>query len=219
MRNRFYADFEVKALKDDGTFTGYAATFDVRDLGGDTISRGAFTESLRAWSVKGEYPPILWHHQMDKPIGVITTMYEDAKGLYIEGRLLVGKVAKASEAYALLDAKAVKGLSIGYKVKPGNYTWADDGYGRDIKAVDLWEVSITTFPMNPDAGVTSVKQINSVRDFETALRDEWGFSRTQARRIAEHGYKSAMGLRDEVVATGEILASISKLKRVMEVKQ
>jgi HK97 family phage prohead protease len=216
MRNKFYAKFDVKSINSDGTFAGYAATFGIRDRGGDDISPGAFAATVQEWSAKGEYPPILWHHMMDSPIGVITAMQEDAKGLYIEGQLLVGEVAKASEAYALLKSGAVKGLSIGYKAQ--EYSFTEDGYGRNLKTVELWEVSIVTFPMNPDAGVTSVKQINSVRDFETALRDEWGFSRTQARRIAKRGYKSAMGLRDEAVETGEILASISKLKRVMEVK-
>lgn len=109
-RKRMAFALQVKALGADGTFAGYASVFDIVDNQKDIMIKGAFSATLKqgAGAVK-----LLWQHQQDEPIGVFERMFEDSVGLYVEGRLLLD-VQKANEAYALLKAGAVSGLSIGY---------------------------------------------------------------------------------------------------------
>ena len=143
--------FEVKSLAMDGSFAGYASVFHVVDNQRDVISPGAFRVSLK----EREQPvQLLWQHQWAEPIGVIESLFEDSRGLFIKGRLLM-EVARAKEAYALLKAGVLKGLSIGYNVKRARRD-ADTGI-RTLMEVDLWEVSLVTFPANEAAQVTVIK--------------------------------------------------------------
>lgn len=144
--------FEVKSLTADGRFAGYASVFDVVDNQRDRVKRGAFSRSL---ALRNNPVQLLWQHLWEHPIGVIERIFEDARGLYIEGRLLMD-VEKAREAYALLKAGALKGLSIGYQSKQSRRD-PDTGV-RDLLEVELWEVSIVTLPANAEANVTVVKQ-------------------------------------------------------------
>ena len=59
------------------------------------------------------------------------------------------------EAYALMKAGVVRGLSIGYSVKSAKRN-PDTGV-RELLAVDLWEISLVTLPANEAAQVTVVK--------------------------------------------------------------
>ena len=154
MRERKRLDFnlEVKSLDATGRFAGYASVFDVVDSQKDIILRGAFAETLkgRVGDIK-----MLWQHQQAEPIGVFERMFEDANGLYVEGRLLLD-VARAKEAYALLKEKAIGGLSIGYS--PIKYRLHEKTGVRLLSSVELWEVSLVTFPANEAAKITVVKQ-------------------------------------------------------------
>lgn len=142
---------EIKSLEENGRFAGYASVFHVVDNQRDIIERGAFAESLsgRECEIK-----LLWQHQPAEPIGVFDRIFEDKLGLYVEGRLLLG-VQKAREAYALLKEGAVSGLSIGYS--PVRYTVDPESGIRRLHSVQLWEVSLVTFPANSGAQVTVVK--------------------------------------------------------------
>jgi len=81
-------------------------------------------------------------------------MFEDAYGLYVEGQLLLD-VQKGREALALLRVGALSGLSIGYS--PVRYPMDNETGVRLLAEVDLWEVSLVTFPANAAANVTVVK--------------------------------------------------------------
>ena len=161
-------DFQVKSLQEDGVFAGYASVFGVLDSQSDIIEQGAFKASIanRISEIK-----LLWQHDMREPIGVITTLKEDALGLYIEGRLLVNQVARAAEAYALIKSGVVQGLSIGYS--PVRYRYDEQKRIRHISQVDLWEVSLVTFPANAAAQITVVKNgdisTNQLRNLHIAL--------------------------------------------------
>ncbi len=150
-RKRMAFALQVKALGADGTFAGYASVFDIVDNQKDIMMKGAFSATLKqgAGAVK-----LLWQHQQDEPIGVFERMFEDSVGLYVEGRLLLD-VQKANEAYALLKAGAVSGLSIGYS--PVRYKIDANSGVRMLAEVDLFEVSLVTFPANAAATVTVVK--------------------------------------------------------------
>jgi uncharacterized protein len=153
MREHKRADamLEIKRLEEGGLFAGYASVFDVVDNQSDVILRGAFTESLRG---RASEVKLLWQHDMREPIGVIEVLREDERGLYLQGRLLM-EVARAREAYALLKSGVVKGLSIGYS--PRRFRIDPDSGVRYLASVDLWEVSLVTFPANAAAQVTVVK--------------------------------------------------------------
>lgn len=145
------AAIEVKSLDADGRFSGYASVFDVIDSQRDRMKRGAFRKSLR---VRQTPVKLLWQHQWESPIGVVDQIFEDARGLFVQGRLLMD-VAKAREAYALLKAGALRGMSIGYQVKQSRRD-PDSGV-RELLEVELWEVSIVTLPANAQANVTALK--------------------------------------------------------------
>jgi HK97 family phage prohead protease len=182
-------DLEVKAAA-DGTFTGYGSVFGVVDWDNEIVAPGAFAASLA--DRKGRPLPILWQHRAEMPIGVYDEVAEDSKGLRVTGRLLVKDVALAREAHALLVAKAVSGLSIGYWTRESTF---DEKTGvRTLTRLDLEEVSLVTFPSNEAARVDAVKlkmargSLPTLPEFETFLR-EAGVSRTKAAAIASGGLK------------------------------
>lgn len=141
--------FELKEIGSDGSFMGYASTFGNEDLGGDIIAPGAFTKTIK----ENPEVPILWQHR--DLIGVNRVATEDKVGLRVEGELNL-KVQKGKEAYELAKQKAVKGLSIGFDPITVDYSKASDGI-RILKEVKLYEYSLTPFPMNEKAGITSIK--------------------------------------------------------------
>lgn len=187
-------DLSVKAAA-DGTFSGYGSVFGVVDTYNEIVASGAFADTIAA-RPKGRPLPVLWQHRQDAPIGVYDVVREDAKGLYVEGRLLVKEVAQAREAHALMTIGAVSGLSIGYWVRESTY---DEKTGiRTLTKLDLDEVSIVTSPANDEARVDAVKlkmargSLPSLSEFETFLRDA-GMSRTKAAAIASRGLKPLLG--------------------------
>ena len=189
----------------DGIFEGYASVFGVVDQGMDVVERGAFAKSLGRRKVK-----MLWQHETDKPIGVWEDIHEDERGLFVRGRILK-EVDKGREAMALLKAGAIDSMSIGYRTIEAMPE--GDGRVRRLLEVDLFEISLVTFPMLPDAQVTGVKSIATERDFERFLRDA-GFSKSEATAITLHGFKGLTKRRDagEEKADDEGLSSLlSKL--------
>ncbi|WP_291810829.1 HK97 family phage prohead protease [Limnobacter sp.] len=214
------AAFELKELTFDGSFSGYGSVFGNVDQGGDVVQRGAFTKSLNEYRAKGEMPALLWQHDHDQPIGIWTKAVEDDRGLYLEGRLLKDDVRQAAEAYALLKARAIKGLSIGYVTKESSYNVDSDT--RTLIEVDLWEVSLVTFAMNQAAGVTSVKKLcekglPTIREFENFLRDVGGFSQAQAKAIVADGFKAVQRDVEAKDDEAEIAESLQKLLKSINV--
>ena len=193
--NKKDLSFEIKAVSDDGLFSGYASVFDNVDSYGDIVRKGAFVESIGEWEAKGKMPPILWNHDPSDPIGVYTKMQEDEKGLYVEGKLLIDDVPRAKQTHALMKAGVIDGLSIGYRVK--EYLYNVDEEVTDLIKLSLREVSIVTFPANPETRIESVKsrldagELPTLPEFEKFLR-EAGFSKSQATAIAGHGLRKLL---------------------------
>ncbi len=150
-KRRYDCQLELKSLGDNGRFAGYASVFDIVDSQRDVIEKGAFADTL---TDRVPHIKLLWQHSFAEPIGYFTAMFEDARGLYVEGQLLLD-VARAKEALSLLKNGVVKGLSIGYS--PTRYRMDPDTGVRHIMAVTLWEVSLVTFPANEAAQVSVVK--------------------------------------------------------------
>lgn len=189
--------FEVKAVADDGVFEGFGSVFGNVDSYKEVVAPGAFSESLAAWKSAGRLPPVLWQHRSGEPIGPYVEMEEQPVGLWVKGRLLVDDVQRAKEARALMKAKAVNGLSIGFVTREDSY---DRVTGiRTLKKVDLWEVSVVTFPANPAAQISSVKSaidaIQNLADAEAFLRDVGRLSKSQATAFIGR-FKSLAGRSD-----------------------
>ena len=193
--NKKDLSFEIKSVSDDGLFSGYASVFDNVDSYGDIVRKGAFVESISEWEAKGKMPPILWNHDPSDPIGVYTKMQEDDKGLFVEGRLLIDDVPRAKQTHALMKAGVIDGLSIGYRVK--EYLYNVDEEVTDLIKLSLREVSIVTFPANPETRIEAVKsrldagELPTLPEFEKFLR-EAGFSKSQATAIAGHGLRKLL---------------------------
>ena len=202
--------FEVKAVQEDGIFEGFGSVFGNVDSYKEIVAPGAFTESLAGWKAAGRLPPVLWQHRSGEPIGPHLSMEEQPVGLHVKGHLLVDDVQRAKEARALMKAKAVNGLSIGYVTREDSY---DRVSGiRTLKKIDLWEVSVVTFPANPAAQISSVKSvidaIETVRDAETFLRDVGRLSNSQAAAFISR-FKSLSNQRDSD-ELGELAAAIKR---------
>jgi HK97 family phage prohead protease len=138
-------------VSDGTTIEGYASMFGIVDQGGDMVVKGAYSRSLSELRDAGRRVKMLWQHDPAEPIGIWDEVREDEKGLYVKGRILV-EVERGREAAALVAGGAIDGLSIGYRT----VTAERDGKGRRLlRDLDLWEVSLVTFPMLPDARVGS----------------------------------------------------------------
>ena len=115
---------------------GYAALFGVEDLCGDVVRGGAFAASLRRGGV-----PMLLQHRQGAVVGRWTRMVEDGTGLFVRGLI------EAEGAMALVCA-GLSGLSIGFRAQ----IWTPrQTAGRDLKRVELVEVSLVGRPMQPRA--------------------------------------------------------------------
>jgi len=141
-------DVPLRDVWRDGTFEGYASLFGREDLGNDIIEPGAFRATIAERGPKGIR--LLWQHDPGEPIGVWEKIHEDARGLFVRGRL-TRDVARAREALALMRDGAVDGLSIGFKATRARRERT--GGTRRLLAVDLWEISVVTFPMQPGARI------------------------------------------------------------------
>ena len=154
-------------LTDGSVIEGYASLFGLADQGGDIVSAGAYAASLKRLAGRGDKVRMLWQHDPAQPIGIWEEIREDAKGLWVKGRLLP-EVAQAREAAALIAAGAIDGLSIGYRTVRAER----DAQGRRVLTeVELWEVSLVTFPMLREAKVGRKSGAPEAdRDFAAALR-------------------------------------------------
>ncbi len=149
MEYKFMRPETTLTLLEEHRIEGYASVFGVHDKGGDIVAPGAYAVALKLLRRRGDKVRMLWQHDPGEPIGIWDEVFEDAHGLFVRGRLLPD-VARAREAQALLMAGAVDGLSIGYRTVRAEKL--PQG-GRRLIELDLWEVSLVTFPMQIEARI------------------------------------------------------------------
>lgn len=216
-KKRLDLELTIKSVSDSGEFEGYGSVFGTEDSYGDVVVKGAFEKSLAQWREKGRMPAMLWQHNTNEPIGVYTEMREDDIGLYFKGKLLIDGDPLAKRAHAHMKAGSLSGMSIGYMLNDYEYdklkgVWI-------LKEIDLWELSLVTFPANDEARISNVKSILDGGEtppptlIEKALRDV-GFSRAQSKAFMAKGY-SAIAPRDAEVS--DALDSIKSLLQQLEV--
>ena len=149
LEHKFCSLGDTLTVKDGTEIAGYASLFGRVDQGGDVVGRGAYAASLKKLGTAERRVKMLWQHDPAQPIGVWDEVREDERGLYVKGRILTD-VEKGREAAALLGAGAIDGLSIGYRTVRAQ---KDDKGRRLLSELELWEVSLVTFPMLPSARV------------------------------------------------------------------
>ena len=201
---------QIKATGDDGSIEGYGSVFGERDSYDDVIAVGAFVESLKAHKAASTMPAMLWQHDGSKPIGIWTEMLEDSKGLRIKGQLAL-ETTLGKEAHALLKMGALNGLSIGFISKQWGYDRDTDV--RTLTEVDLWEVSLVTFPANGKARVTNVKAADDLaapKDAERHLRDA-GFSKSDATAFVSRVMRMGEARRESADSTAAAMRSADRL--------
>ncbi len=138
-----------------GNFEGYASLFNLTDRSGDIVRRGAFRRTLKGRNTN--QIRLLLQHKAECPIGIWDEIREDAHGLFVRGRLIL-HVPRGRETWVLMQEGAIDGLSIGYKTvragKPGT------GKGRVLYDIDLWEISLVTFPLLTGARVSRLPRVS-----------------------------------------------------------
>lgn len=123
--------------------TGYASLFNRPDLAGDEIAPGAFSKTLAARRASFV---MLYQHDATRPIGHWTKLQETQDGLWVEGELAEG-VQLADEVAALVGQGMLRGLSIGFRARRS--TRGHGSTKRVLHEIDLVEISLVTFPMQP----------------------------------------------------------------------
>jgi Escherichia/Staphylococcus phage prohead protease len=209
---------DLKAVEEGGSFEGYASLFHKEDMSRDVVLPGAFADSLRQRGASGV--KMLYQHDANQPIGVWTALKEDKRGLYAQGRLMP-EVARAREVRALMRAGALDGLSIGFRTVKGRRDRASGV--RRLAKVDLWEISVVTFPLLPEARVATMKArpfasaTPTERDFERWLTRDAGLTRKEARALMGAGFTGLKALRDAGQATPEaqLAARIAEAARAL----
>ena len=152
----------------DGKFAGYASVFSRIDDSGDIVMPGAFRRSL---NLRGKHRvKMLFQHDPKEPVGTWEKIGEDGFGLWVEGRL-VGEVPRADALRRLIARGAVDGLSIGFRTVKST---RDPRTGhRRLWEIDLWEISIVTFPMMDRAriapGTAGGRKARLDRSLEAAI--------------------------------------------------
>jgi HK97 family phage prohead protease len=181
-----FAPCDLKSVEADGTFAGYASLFGAVDLGKDLVMPGAFAESLAARGAHGV--KLLFQHDPNEPIGVWLELREDWRGLFARGRLMP-EVTRGREVLSLMRAGALDGLSIGFRTVQGR---SDPASGvRRLDKIDLWEISVVTFPMLPEARVSTVKR----REGRSPPTRGVHHGRTEEARLAHRLRRAARSMR------------------------
>lgn len=193
---------QVKFVQEDdtrvGSFSGYGAIFGNTDSYGDVIQKGAFKDTLREWKKRRSMPKMLLQHgsfmgpaEDGIPIGKWNVVEEDDTGLKVEGELFALDTQKGKYIYEGLKAGALDGLSIGYIAREVAYGKKPEDPPRTLKKVDLFEVSVVTFPANEESRIDAVKSDDfTERDFERLLTRDAGFTRSDAITIINDGFKA-----------------------------
>ena len=156
------------------TFEGYASTFGNVDLGDDAIMKGAFASSL----AKNSSVPVLWQHQMSEPVGKSIQLYEDQVGLFIKAILPKSDTLVSGRIIPQMKVGSIREMSIGFFTRDAEM---EKGI-RLIKEIELYEVSLVTKAMNPQALVANFKSMESIRDIEQSLKD-LGLSNAEAKTL------------------------------------
>lgn len=215
---------------DGGTVTGYASTWtDVPDCYGDVVAKGAFAKTLERWSAlnaEGRYIPLLYGHNTDDPkhnIGRVVAAEEDDRGLLVTAELDADNDLAQYARKLVADGRLYQ-FSFAFDILDEGLAELPDGSkARELRSVELYEVSLVQIPANQDATVQGVKcsgchggseakqgRRNSKADLDdlmacVALRDEAADALSEA--LADGG--------DWAEQAAEALAALDKQSEIL----
>jgi HK97 family phage prohead protease len=181
----FNCSFEVKQINDEDptffVFEGHASTFGNVDLGDDVVQRGAFADSLK----QDAQVPILWQHSMSEPIGKSIELYEDNKGLFVKARLPKEDDLVKGRVIPQMKVGSIAEMSIGFFIVDSSIETREEKQVRLLEKIKLFEISLVTKAMNPQALVTSFKAVSPDKNLPLASRDRDWDSDAAVARIRE----------------------------------
>lgn len=196
------ARFDFKQINEEGAFEGYASRFNEEDESGDTVKPGAFADTLREKGVEGI--KLLAHHDRREIIGMWNELKEDGIGLFARGSLF-GDESKIRDR---MKAGALDGLSIGFRTVTQEVT-NPQTFTRDLIKLELFEISVVTFPMLESARITAVKELPTKRDLEHLLTRDAGLTRSEAQAIINgKGFNEIAAMRDAGASQPQQLAAM-----------
>lgn len=180
--------------------TGYGSIFNNTDLGNDAVVPGAFAKSLRDHGM----PLLLFNHKMeDAPIGTIVDAKEDKRGLWFKAELPKDDSFVSGRIIPQLKRRGLKGTSIGYRATQKEVRKTDGV--RLLKEIRLFEISVVNMPMNPLAGVETVKGLVPFQDLPVdRMAKAWDPAAALAR------IKSALGDNDDDIRRAFLFAEEGK---------
>ncbi len=142
-----------------GIIKGYGSTFGNVDRGSDRVIKGAFKKTLKEHKAKGRQIRMKFQH--GSLIGGWEKFKEDDNGLFLEGKINL-QVQEGQEAYSLAKQGVLTDLSIGYWASDTEFVTENGQDIRNLKEVELFEVSPVGEPMNVMAQITDVKSITDI---------------------------------------------------------
>jgi HK97 family phage prohead protease len=156
-----FKEFAVKELSYNGesrTISGYAAVFNNRDKAGDILLKGCFAKSIQDRGPESQANDkiiMLWQHDQHEPIGKISVLTEDEKGLYFEA--VIDDVERGNQAIKQLESGTLNQFSIGY-----SYVWEKCEYDQErdafiVKEVVLYEISVVSIGCNGETEYLGLK--------------------------------------------------------------
>lgn len=165
--------YRIDNITEEGLIRGYITKFNEIDSYNSLTVKGAFSQTLEQVK-QGRVIPFLWQHDQREPIGKFLSFEETSEGI-IGTCLLDLNVQKAQEAYSLVKNGIITGLSIGARVLSSDYENYDDKIVEVLKDLELFEVSLVTFPACDGARIDEVrakgvKMTNKARQIEMALK-------------------------------------------------
>jgi len=189
--------FEVKQISEDDDFfifEGFASTFGNTDLGDDIVQAGAFTDSLK----ENSQVPILWQHRLSEPIGKSIHLEEQVKGLFVRARLPKNDSLVRDRVIPQMKVGSITTMSIGFFTI--EFSRNNDTGINTLEKIKLFEISLVTLAMNPEAVITDFKsfkeeEIKSIKDIETILK-KGGLSQKEAKTFISKTKEFSKDQRD-----------------------
>lgn len=198
--------------EEQGIFSGYAAVFGNVDSGGDVIEPGAFTKTIaEGWE---RVKILALHNDCWLPVGRPLELREDSNGLFIKAK--ISDTSMGRDIKVLLKDGVLNELSIGYD--PVVFDYESESGVRHLREVKLWEVSVVTWAMNPEAVITDYKQAEEVADRAVSIATDAIAEVKSGRKISAARLKALEDASASMKAATKALDGIIKEARATNEK-
>lgn len=196
----------IKETNDYFEFKGHGATFGENthpNMFGQTdrIHEGSFVYSINKHKKEKKNFPVLWQHDNDMPLGIYKEIKEDGIGLFVHGILPKTDTFVSGRVVPQMRIGSIQEMSIGFNPMDFSFETEGEDYFRDITKIDLWEISLVTFPRDEGAKISEINALRienlkdmDIRELEGLLKKGASFSDTDSKKIISS--LKAAGFRD-----------------------